>query len=339
MYEILENKNDQDYETFIKTQPSGNILQSSLWAAVKKGWGHRIIVSRDETGKITAGIMVLIRRVPVLPYTFLYAPRGPVCESDNKAGMMDLAAGIKALAKKERAYIFKSDPAVLSSDDIFRKNITDAGFSIREVGKNFDGIQPRYVFRLDIKNKTLDEVFAGFQSKTRYNIRLAERRGVVVEIGERADLEEFHRIMQQTGERDNFTIRPLSYFEQMYDTLAPAHLRLYTARLNGEMIAATIALFYGDKTWYLYGASANAHRNVMPNYLLQWKMIQWAVEEKCNIYDFRGVSGDLNPENPLYGLYKFKKGFSGELMEFIGELEMIFHPVVNIAANLIQKII
>ena len=83
----------------------------------------------------------------------------------------------------------------------------------------------------------------------------------------------------------------------------------------------------GDKAWYLYGASSNRHRNLMPNYLIQWEMIRWAREQGCTLYDFRGVSGDLNEDNPLYGLYRFKKGFGGEFTEFIGEWDQIYSPV------------
>lgn len=101
------------------------------------------------------------------------------------------------------------------------------------------------------------------------------------------------------------------------------------AYFKDEPIAGTLAVQYGDKTWYLYGASSNEHRNKMPNYLLQWEMIRWAVEGKCRIYDFRGVSGDLSPSNPLYGLYRFKKGFSGDFVEFCGEFDLVLNRPVN----------
>ena len=104
------------------------------------------------------------------------------------------------------------------------------------------------------------------------------------------------------------------------------------------MIAATIAVRYGKKTWYLYGASDNEFRNLMPNYLLQWEMIRWAVEGGCDVYDFRGVSGDLSPDNPLYGLYRFKKGFSGELTEFCGEFNLLLRPDVDRFVRSLMKL-
>ena len=92
---------------------------------------------------------------------------------------------------------------------------------------------------------------------------------------------------------------------------------------EGKPIAGTLAILYGDKVWYLYGASSNEHRNLMPNYMLQWKMIRWAIENHCRVYDFRGVSGDLSEDNPHYGLYRFKKGFGGEFTEFVGEYDYV----------------
>ena len=102
--------------------------------------------------------------------------------------------------------------------------------------------------------------------------------------------------------------------------------RLFMAEYDGKYIAGTLAFVFGDKAWYIYGASSNENRNVMPNYALQWAMIEWAKELDCTMYDFRGVSGDTSPDNPLYGLYRFKKGFNGEFTEFIGEFDAIYSP-------------
>ena len=145
-------------------------------------------------------------------------------------------------------------------------------------------------------------------------------------------LEDFTRIMKATGDRDGFITRPQSYFETMMDALGE-NARLYMAFWEDQPIAGTLAIHYGNKVWYLYGASANEHRNVMPNYQLQWEMIRWALETKSDIYDFRGVSGDLSPDNPLYGLYLFKKGFGGDLVEFCGEFEMIYNKTADFIVN------
>ena len=132
--------------------------------------------------------------------------------------------------------------------------------------------------------------------------------------------------MIETGARDQFMIPPAQYFSNMLDNLGE-DVRLYMAYHEGEAIAGTICAKFGDKVWYLYGASSNTHRNLMPNYLLQWQMIRWAVESGCKMYDFKGISGDLSEDNHLYGLYRFKSGFNATFTEFVGEYRYIFHPL------------
>ncbi len=314
-------------EKFIREHPKGHFSQSEAWGRVKAGWERRVVCTEDADGNITGAIAFLLRKTPVFPWRLLYAPRGPVCDPDDAATVTALLEKSKQLAKECGGYLIKLDPDVPVSHTDFIATLEKAGFS-RTAGKNFDAVQPNFVFRLDLRGKTEDELFAAFAAKTRYNIRVAEKNGVVVTIGGESDLDEFTRIMKVTGERDGFATRPESYFRGLLRELGPC-ARLYTAKLDGKMIAATIAIQYGNKTWYLYGASDNAYRNAMPNYLLQWEMIRWAVESGCEIYDFRGVSGDLSPENPLYGLYRFKKGFSGELTEFCGEFNLITRPGVE----------
>lgn len=339
MYEFVTEKTANEFEKFMTTHPNGNFLQASVWADVKKDWTSRRIISRDDEGNVRAAMLLLIRKVPYMPYNYLYAPRGPVCDPDEKEGMKDLIDAVRVVAKETHGYIFKADPSFEHDDERFKESAKYCGLEILPAGKNFDGVQPNFVFRLNIEGKTEEELFNNFHSKTRYNIRLASRKGVTVRLGDRSDLPKFHEIMKVTGERDHFGIRPLWYFEHMWDVMHEENLRLYIAEIDGEMVSATIAIYYGDKVWYLYGASDNEHRNCMPNYLLQWEMIKWAVELKCRIYDFRGVSGDLSPENPLYGLYRFKKGFSGELIEFIGETQIVFKPFAKKMIDLGQKIL
>ena len=156
---------------------------------------------------------------------------------------------------------------------------------------------------------------------------MAGRKGVTVKEGNREDLKDFHRIMIETGKRDGFMIRPLEYFEQMYDALAPEHMKVLMAYYDGKPISGVIPIMYGNKTWYLYGASSNEHRNLMPNYLLQWEMIKLAISRGDDIYDLRGVSGVVDENHPQYGLYRFKQGFGAEFTEFIGELHMDYSPV------------
>ena len=320
MFELVTKENLHEYEEFCQSCPKGHFLQSRLWADVKDSWTWEAVIVRGPNNAVKAGISVLIRKMPGLPYTLMYAARGPVCDVHDEDALAELTRGAAAIAKKHHAYALKLDPDVKSDDTQFIEIMKKLGYVHRPGSKNFDGVQPNYVFRLDVKDKTEDELLAAFHQKTRYNLRLSIRKGVEVRLCGKEMLPAFSAIMQETGARDGFIVRPLSYFEKMLDALGE-HARLYMAFWQDKPIAGTIAIHYGNKVWYLYGASSNQYRNVMPNYQLQWEMIRWALDTKCDIYDFRGVSGDLTPENPLYGLYLFKKGFSGELVEFAVSLK------------------
>ena len=325
---ILEEKDKQVYTQFLEKHERCNFAQSLEWGKVKENWKNEVILAEDEKGEIIGSVSVLIRKIPVFGY-LMYSSRGPVCDIHDEEVLKQLTEGAKQLAKKYHAMVLKIEPDIKSSDEEFRKIVEKIGYKIKDDAKDFrDEIQPRYVFRLDIKGKTKDEVFANFHSKTRYNIRLATKKGVTVREGKKEDLKDFHRIMVETGARDGFIIRPLSYFEKMYDILVPTgHMKVLIADYEGHAISGVIAIMYGNKTWYLYGASSNAHRNVMPNYLLQWEMIQMAIDRKDDVFDLRGVSGVVDENHPQYGLYRFKKGFGAEFTEFIGEIYIPFKPL------------
>lgn len=328
---ITTNYDKKALDAFLQNHSKSHFMQSFEWTRVKSNWKNEFVVAYDDKNKIIGAMLVLIRKMPIFNYTLMYSPRGPVCDIYNKEIINGLINKVKELAKQYNAYTLKMDTDVLAIDEKFLEIAKKCGFTLPKKSKNFEGIQPRFVFRINnINGKTEEEMLASFEQKTRYNIRLASKKGVTVKIAGRDELKDFHKIMLETGVRDNFVIRSLEYFEKMYDEMGPEHLRLYMAYLDEKPIAGTIAILYGDKCWYLYGASSNAHRNVMPNYLLQWEMIKWALSSNCNVYDFRGVSGDLSENNPLYGLYRFKKGFNGDFTEFVGELDLVFKPFAKL---------
>ena len=320
---VTDEESEKRYKEFLEKNERCNFQQSLEWCKVKSNWKHEIILAEDERGNIIGSLCVLIRKIPIFG-NIMYSSRGPICDIHNIEVLKQLTDGAKELAKKYKAIVLRIEPDIKSEDKDFRKLVTNLGYKIKDDAKNFrEEIQPRYVFRLDLKGKTEDEVFANFHQKTRYNVRLATKKGVIIKEGTREDLKEFHKIMVETGQRDGFIIRPLEYFEKMYDCLAPNHMKLLMAYYEDKPISGVIPIIYGNKTWYLYGASSNQYRNLMPNYLLQWEMIKIALENKSDIYDLRGVPGIVDEKN---GLYRFKKGFGGEFTEFIGEIYIPFKP-------------
>lgn len=335
---LLTAENLKEYNEFLAGHERCNFQQSAEWGKVKESWKNEVVLAEDENGKIIGSISVLIRKIPIFG-NLMYSARGPVCDIHDKQVMSELTQGLRELAKKEKAFVLKIEPDIESNDKLFREIAEENGFKIKDDAKNFsEEIQPRYVFRLNIKNKTEDEVFENFHSKTRYNVRLATKKGVEIKIGTREDLKEFHKIMIETGTRDGFIVRPLSYFEKMYDELAPEHMKLLMAYHEGQAIAGIILIMYGNKTWYLYGASSNSHRNLMPNYLLQWEGIKSAIASGHDMYDFRGVSGVVDESHPQYGLYRFKKGFGADFTEFIGEIYIPFKPIIYRLYKISEKV-
>lgn len=324
--EILTAEQYDEYEAFASAHPQSCFTQSIKWREVKNNWGFEVVVSRDGAGKIAGGCAVLVQKVPLVGTSFLYAPRGPVCDLHDEAVMRDIKTGIDELARRHKAHVFKMDPDTLITDTELMELAKKLGFEHFAGPEGFETIQARFNYRLDIAGKTEDEVLAAVTQKTRYNIRVAQKHGVEVRVVGQEYLDDFVRIMQTTGERDGFNVRPKEYFARMLTALGDS-VRLYMAFYEGQPISGAITTNYAGKTCYVYGASDNVYRNVMPNYLVQWEMIRWAVQTGCTVYDFQGVSGILDESSHMYGLYRFKKGFNGQLDELIGEFNYIYRPL------------
>ncbi len=321
------------YRDYIRTGPKGHILQTVEWGDLKArtGWFPvRYLVQEKGSREPRGAISVLLRRLPV-PGTRLYlgyAPRGPVLDYDDEEAMAELFHRVGADLARRGGIALKIDPDVTADRQDVVERLERLGLRRMSRGLGFEGVQPRFVFRLPLRSSA-EDIRASFQPKTRYNLRLAEKKGVTVRVGATLeDLGTFYRILVETARRDEFLVRAESYYRDMWDLLIQKDLgRLFLADHQGDTLAGTIAFRLGKTAWYVYGASSDTRREVMPNYLLQWTMILWALDSGCDLYDFRGVSGNVDPGDPLYGLYRFKKGFGAELTEFIGEFDLILRPV------------
>jgi lipid II:glycine glycyltransferase (peptidoglycan interpeptide bridge formation enzyme) len=328
--ELCTQETRQEYRDFVWQHPKGHFLQSPEWGEVKKQWKWEGLIVRNSDGAIRGVMSLLIRRISPLGASMMYSPRGPVCDLHDEDVVRELIAGAKQRAKKNKSYVMKLDPDVLACDEAFSSLIFSLGFHVENSDNHFQGIQARNVFRVPLAGRTEDDVMAGFNRNTRYNIRLAQRKGVEVRLSDQSALPEFYKILKETGERDNFAIRPMSYFKTVMDAFGE-NMRLYMVYYEGRPIVATMGLHYGDKLWYAYSGSSVEHRETKASHLMQWVLIQWALEEGCTFYDLRGVPGVLDKTQQIYGLYEFKKSFSGALNEFIGELTLVRRPLVHFA--------
>ena len=319
----MNQENSKKIEKFLWEHPNTHFLQSIPWTKVKENW-EKEFITIQENGKIMGTMSILLKKVPLLNRYMMYAPRGFVCDYHDEETLRKLTQKVTEIAEQYKAFVFKMDPAVADHDEKFKSIMQRLGYKIT----NAPTIQPQYVMRLNIKKKKEEEILKSFHEKTRYNIRLSNKKGVTIREGKREDLIAFYDIMKQTGKRDKFFIRNIAYFQKIYDIMYPKYTKLLIAEYNHIPIAAAMPILYGNKVWYLYGGSTNTYRNKMPNYLLQWEMIQWAIKNGCDIYDFRGVTGYENAESPQYGVYRFKKGFGGEVVKFVGEMEKVFSPTI-----------
>lgn len=325
---IIDKKEKERYNQFIIKHPKGHFLQLWEWGQVKRGMGWEPLpLIIEEDGEIKAAMLILKRALPLPGFKkcIFYSPRGPIVDHERMELCSVLFEGARKVAKDHGAIFLKIDPDVPVGNTAYMHMLKECGFRRNETGLDFEGVQPGFVFRLDI-HPSEEELLNNMHSKTRYNIRLAQKKGVQIRTAKnKEDLRKFYTVLVETAERDHFLIRGYEYFEMIWEEmLSNGWAEIFLAEWEDKTIAATLALITGEKTWYLYGASSNQYRNVMPNYLIQWEMIRWAKQRGCTLYDFRGVSGDLDESNPLYGLYKFKKGFNGEFTEFVGDWDTVY---------------
>jgi lipid II:glycine glycyltransferase (peptidoglycan interpeptide bridge formation enzyme) len=196
-------------------------------------------------------------------------------------------------------------------------------------------IQPPRTIVIDITGKE-SEILARMKQKTRYNIRLAQKRGVVVAPSQ--DLVLFHWLMQETGKRDGFGVHSQEYYQKAYDLFHPlGKCELFLASYQGQPIAALMVFAQGNTAWYFYGASSDLYRELMSTYLLQFEAMLWARAKGCSNYDLWGVpdaelealeDGFLQKKDGLWGVYRFKRGFGGELRRSVDPWQRIYQPLL-----------
>lgn len=328
------------WNTFVGRIPEGDVLQSWEWGGVKSPDWSPLRLGLFEGETLAGGAAILKRRLPLVG-NFYYAPRGPLLTDwTNEAALKTLLDAIKKRAAADGAAFLKIDPAVPLERVDVSALLARHGFAPPATAdaQGFGGTQPRCVMQLDLAGRTEGDLLASFKPQARRNIKLsAEKHGVeVVSTLTRADLGVFNDLMAVTGERDGFRPRPLSYFQTLWDNLVPAGLaRLFLTKHGEQTLSGALCFVIGDKAWYVYGASSNEHRNLMPNYAMQWAMIRWARDSGCTWYDFRGVSprrrgegeaaADLEKEDHLQGLNRFKEGFGTRYVEYVGEFDLVYN--------------
>lgn len=313
----------KQWDEFCSQFENVHILQSKTWGEFKSKFDWRPIHFAIDN----AGAQVLLRKAP-LGLSLAYIPRGPIGTNWDA-----LWPEIHRYCRSKNVIFLKVEPNVWEKgsqvvmDDSFQK--FPDGF--RESGYN---IQPRRTILIDL-TKSVDELLKGMKQKTRYNIKLAQRKGVTVKHATNVDV--FFSLLELTGKRDGFDVHSLSYYREVFTSFsASGQCRLLLADYDNKTIAGLMVFKNQKSAWYFYGASSDTHRDLMPNYLLQWEAMQWAKKQGCSVYDLWGIPDEtegnleanyLTQKGDLWGVYRFKRGFGGEVTRTIGSWEWIYTPV------------
>jgi lipid II:glycine glycyltransferase (peptidoglycan interpeptide bridge formation enzyme) len=321
------------WNPLISALPFAHILQSWEWGEFKGryGWSARRFVWTDALGQPAAAAQVLRRRIgpPTsslrLPTSILYVPKGPLLDWGDESLRARVLDDLQSLACRERAIFIKTDPDVPAPSwppSSFVSGGDEGGITadLQRRGWRFsrDQIQFRNSVTLDLRQSEAD-LLAGMKQKTRYNVRLAEKKGVRVRPGSHADLDLLYRLYAETSVRDGFVIRSADYYRDAWGSFIEAGLaQPFVAEVEGEPVSALILFKFARTAWYLYGMSREAHREKMPNHLLQWEAVRWAKTNGCETYDFWGVPDEFTEADPMWGVWKFKEGFGGQIVRGIG---------------------
>jgi peptidoglycan pentaglycine glycine transferase (the first glycine) len=326
------------WQSTLSAVPNAHPLQSWAWGEFKSRWGWsaqalRIQVNEEQPQWVQAAALVLKRQVPRLPFSILYVPKGPLLDYNNSRLRRVVLAQLEQLARRHKAIFIKIDPDVVRSWGLEAERPSPVGAvvmrDLQNRGWRFsaDQVQFRNTVTLDLE-RPAEELLAAMKQKTRYNIRLAERKGVRVRLGTPGDFATIVTMYADTAARDNFTIRPPDYYLDAWQTLYEAGLaQPLLAEYAGEAVAAVVLVHYGRRVIYMYGASSEKERQRMPNYLLQWEAIRWAQAQGAAVYDFWGAPNEFVESDPLWGVWRFKAGYNGQVVRYIGAWDYPARPL------------
>jgi peptidoglycan pentaglycine glycine transferase (the first glycine) len=323
---------DQEtWNSFVATAPGGSFLQSWEWGEMQAQLGvpyWRLVLPLPEgepegVGATLAGAALVVKRQLPWGKSWLYIPKGPLWENSKfKIQNSKLFQQIIELGHAEKAVFIRIEPYSIPPDE-WRKAVND--------------VQPRNTLMLDL-TKTEEELLAEMHSKTRYNIRLAQKRGVRVRFStDAADVDHFLRLSSDVHERSAFHYHPDNYYRTMLKvlgspTLLPlrgaASAEIAVAEHEGEVLAVHLLMYFGGTATYVHGASSSVKRDLMAPHLLQWESIKRAKERGYTAYDFFGVKpSEADASHSWTGITRFKEGFGGQRVSYAGAYDYVLDPL------------
>jgi len=357
----------KQWDQFVNEHPRGHFLQSWGWGELKAhgGWHPLRLALLNEEQQIVAAAQVLCRGVNHLPLRtghLAYIPKGPVIDWSQTRLCQTFFTQLNAYLHRQGALALRMEPdqemkaleeaSMTASPIVGEPSPEERHDRLTDPPTPFARTLPLLLYpappvqpvRTILLDLTLDEatLLANMKEKWRYNLRLAERKGVKIrEAKTSEDVHAWYALLQTTSERDQFGIHTLDYYLRAWQIFAQRQqARLFLAEYDGQMLAGIFVTFFARQGTYLYGASSDEHRNLMPNYLLQWEAIRWARQQGATQYDFGGIAATDNENDPLAGVYRFKRGWGGKLVRFVGCYEHIYHPVaMKLAKRYVAKLV
>ncbi|HEU4425690.1 MAG TPA: peptidoglycan bridge formation glycyltransferase FemA/FemB family protein [Pilimelia sp.] len=330
---VSSNPSEPEWDRFLAATPGGNHLQSSMWGEVKSILGWQVVrVLATHGARIRGGAQVLLRALPVVG-SIGYVSRGPVLESDDAALREAVLRGLRAVARERRILFLVVQPPL--GQEAVIPDLAARGY--RRTGGLVEP-HPTATVMMDLA-KDEDGLLAGMRKATRYNVRLAPRRGVRIRVGDEGDVALFYRLLTMTSRRQGFAVPSEDYFRELLRIMGPdGHARIFLAEADGRALSAALVIAFGDVVSYKRGAWSGEHRHLHPNEYLQWTVMCWAKQHGYRFYDLEGVdlasrqaSRDAGRPawSALDSVSAFKLGFGGDVVLSPGAYEWIHNPVLR----------
>lgn len=393
---------EKEFLEFSKKNSQTSFFQNPYWGRIKKdnGWDSHYVGLKEDKNVVAASLL-LSKNISFFGKMF-YAPRGFLLDYSNYELLEKFTKGIKEYLKKESALFLKINPYVdyqqrdvdgniieNTANDELMENLKKLGYKHNgfyiDQDKKTD-LEPRWISVLDIKDKTIDELFKSMRSGTRWGINNSKKNCLTIIEADENNLKEFKNLMKHTAERRDFIDRPLSYYENMYKILNKENLvKVLLAEINfkelkkrakddlkknkekleklsdiprnkgqikelsseleniknkikllddtitengdKKIIAGGWYMLYGREIVYLFGASYKKFMRYNSQYLLQYEMIDYAIKNDYDAFNFYGIDGNFSKESKNYGLFDFKRGFNACVHELIGEFDLVISPI------------
>lgn len=337
----LLNVDRETWNAWLANMPAAHLLQTWEWGSLKKiaGWSAQFLVWRNEGELPGAMAMVLVRTLP-MPWRLtglkvMYIPKGPILDWQDAELRRQVFDDLAQVAKQNKAIFLKMDPDFIlgkgfpGSDDFAENPLGEQVLEeLHDWGWMYssDQIQFKNTVEIDLRPGN-EALLAQMKQKTRYNVRLAMRKGVLVRVAGEEDFDGLYDMYAQTSLRDGFVIRNRVYYISLWQVfLRAGMLTPLIAEYEDSALAGLMLFHFGGKCWYIHGMSVDLHREKMPNYLLQWEAIQRAAELGCQSYDLWGAPDHFSEDDPMWGVFKFKQGLGGQVVRTLGAWDLPVRP-------------